>query len=199
MTVKYCECSHYSLQMSTDVYRCLQMSTFYSVWGLSRHIPPQHATCRELSAGSWREVEPSHVDMKLEEASLGIEVLNPRPETRERRLRRLRLVTQTVHCHNSGWFCIIVHAKCIIMYYNVLQVGSLWPCFLVLHGFTHWAESELMISGSHMALQNICMRIGDQPARHGDWEPFLERFDFGFTLNVTKTKSLTMQLGTTVG
>jgi len=62
-----------------------------------------------------------------------------------------------------------------------------------------WAESELMISGSHMALQNICMRIGDQPARHGDWEPFLERFDFGFTLNVTKTKSLTMQLGTTVG
>lgn len=29
--------------------------------------------------------------------------------------------------------------------------------------------------------------------RHGDWEPFLERFDFGLSLNLAKSTNLTVQ------
>ena len=42
-------------------------------------IPPQY----DMMSAPPGEVEPSHVEMNLEEASLGIEVLNPRPQTQE--------------------------------------------------------------------------------------------------------------------
>ena len=29
--------------------------------------------------------------------------------------------------------------------------------------------------------------------RHGDWEPFLERFDFGLSMNLAESTSLTVQ------
>lgn len=84
----------------------VSMSFDDATFALSDSIMPLlRLKLEAMPPGLRLEVEPSHVDMKLEEASLGIEVLNP---------------------------------------------------------------------------------------RHGDWEPFLERFDFGFTLNVTKTKSLTI-------